>query len=163
MAARDSWQRCPCLHVVAYTRQSSALRGAASHGSRWVLLLPAPAAGVVRALSSLAPDPPTPSLSLVVGLPSQFPTPGREVNGYSHRKFCCCPPLRPFPPVATRRTTPIHLAAYFRGSTEITNVSYCKNAATIAPHCSGTRGYAICLDSLAARPDPESASPISTP
>ena len=44
-------------HVVAYTRQTSALRGtadtlldAASYGTRWVLLSPAPAAGVARAL-----------------------------------------------------------------------------------------------------------------
>jgi hypothetical protein len=42
-------------HVVAYTRQTSALRGtadtlldAASYGSRWVLLSPAAALGVER-------------------------------------------------------------------------------------------------------------------
>jgi len=64
----DGWQRgtvarlCPrgaFSHVVAYTRQTSALRGtadtlldAASYGTRWVLpvLSPAPAAGVARAL-----------------------------------------------------------------------------------------------------------------
>jgi len=61
----DGWQRgsvarlCPrgaFSHVVAYTRQTSALRGtadtlldAASYGHRWVLLSPAPAAGVARA------------------------------------------------------------------------------------------------------------------
>ena len=52
-------------HVVAYTRQTSALRGtadtllnAASYGSRWVLLSPAPAAGVARALRPRAPRPP---------------------------------------------------------------------------------------------------------
>jgi len=49
-------------HVVAYTRQTSALRGtadtlldAASYGSRWVLLSPAPAGGV-----TLRPRPPRP-------------------------------------------------------------------------------------------------------
>jgi hypothetical protein len=58
----EGWQRgsvarlCPrgaFSHVVAYTRQTSALRGtadtlldAASYGARWVLLSPAPAAGV---------------------------------------------------------------------------------------------------------------------
>ena len=49
-------------HVVAYTRQTSALRGtadtlldAASYGARWVLLSPAPAAGV--SLRSRAPRP----------------------------------------------------------------------------------------------------------
>ena len=67
----DGWQRgtvarlCPrgaFSHVVAYTRQTSALRGtadtlldAASYGSRWVLLSPAPAAGVARALRPWAP------------------------------------------------------------------------------------------------------------
>ena len=61
----DGWQRgtvarlCPrgaFSHVVAYSRQTSALRGtadtlldAASYGARWVLLSPAPAAGVSRA------------------------------------------------------------------------------------------------------------------
>ena len=53
-------------HMVAYNRQTSALRGtgtadtlldAASYGSRWVLLSPAPAAGVARALRPRAPDP----------------------------------------------------------------------------------------------------------
>ena len=64
----DGWQRgtvarlCPrgaFSHVVAYTRQTSALRGtadtlldAASYGHRWVLLSPAPAAGVDRAAAS---------------------------------------------------------------------------------------------------------------
>jgi len=58
----DGWQRgtvarvCPrpaFSHVVAYTRQTSALRGtadslldSASYGARWVLLSPAAAAGV---------------------------------------------------------------------------------------------------------------------
>ena len=49
-------------HVVAYTRQTSALRGtadtlldAASYGSRWVLLSPAPAGGVT--LRPRAPRP----------------------------------------------------------------------------------------------------------
>ena len=49
-------------HVVAYTRQTSVLRGtadtlldAAAYGTRWVLLSPAPAAGVV--LRSRAPRP----------------------------------------------------------------------------------------------------------
>ena len=68
----DGWQRgtvarlCPrgaLSHVVAYNRQASALRGvdsdtlldAASYGSRWVLLSPAPAAGVARALGPRAP------------------------------------------------------------------------------------------------------------
>ena len=67
----DGWQRgtgarlCPrgvFSHVVAYIRQTSALRGtadtlldAASYGSRWVLLSPAPAAGVARALRPRAP------------------------------------------------------------------------------------------------------------
>ena len=61
----DGWQRgtvarlCPrgaFSHVVAYTRQTSALRGtadtlldAASYGSRSVLLSPAPAASFTRA------------------------------------------------------------------------------------------------------------------
>ena len=61
----DGWQRCTvaCLcphgafsHVVAYNRQTSALRStadtlldAATYGSRWVLLSPARAAGVARA------------------------------------------------------------------------------------------------------------------
>ena len=69
----DGWQRgtvarlCPrgaFSHVVAYTRQTSALRGtadtlldAASYGTRWVLLSAAPAAGVTRALR---PRPPLP-------------------------------------------------------------------------------------------------------
>ena len=60
----DGWQRgtvarlCPrgaFSHVVAYSRQTSALRGtadslldAASYGSRWVLLSPAAAVGVNR-------------------------------------------------------------------------------------------------------------------
>ena len=73
----DGWQResrrdrgaplpacrfqCRVSHVVAYTRQRSVLRStadslldAASYGTRWVLLSPAPAAGpgVVRALRS---------------------------------------------------------------------------------------------------------------
>ena len=42
------------------------------------------------------PRPPTPSLSLVGGS-SQLPARGREVNGHSHRKFCCCLSLLPFP------------------------------------------------------------------
>ena len=62
----DCWQRrtvarlCPrgaFSHVVAFIPQTSALRGtadtlrvAACYGSRWVLLSPAPAAGVARAL-----------------------------------------------------------------------------------------------------------------
>ena len=70
----DGWQRgtaarlCPrgaFSHVVAYTRQTSALRGtadtrfnAASYGSRWVLLSRAPAAGVARALRPRVPRPP---------------------------------------------------------------------------------------------------------
>jgi transposase InsO family protein len=69
----DGWQRgtvartCPrgaFSHVVAYHRQTSALRGtadtlldAATYGSRWVLLSPAPAAGVARALRPRAPRP----------------------------------------------------------------------------------------------------------
>ena len=53
-------------HMVAYHRQTSesALRGtadtlldAASYGTRWVLLSPAPAAGVARALRPRAPRP----------------------------------------------------------------------------------------------------------
>ena len=51
-------------HVMAYNRQTSVLRGtadtlldAASYGSRWVLLSPAPAAGVARALRPRAPRP----------------------------------------------------------------------------------------------------------
>ena len=67
----DGWQRgtvarlCPrgaFSHVVAYTRQTSALRGtadtlldAASYGARWVLLSPAPGAGVARPADSAAP------------------------------------------------------------------------------------------------------------
>ena len=107
-------------------------------------------AGVVRALSSLAPDPPT----LVVGS-SQLPAPGREVNGYSHRKFCCCLPLRPFPPVSVvedsedSSCTPCGVYLWLESRAEITNVSYCKNSATIAPDRRGTRRYVICL---AARP-----------
>ena len=49
-------------HVVAYTRQTSALRGtadtlldAASYGARWVLLSPAPGAGVALLADSAAP------------------------------------------------------------------------------------------------------------
>jgi hypothetical protein len=69
----DGWQRgtvarlCPRAafsHVVAYHRQTSALRGtantlldAASYGSRWVLLSPAPAEGVARVLGPRAPGP----------------------------------------------------------------------------------------------------------
>ena len=69
----DGWQRgtvarlCPrgaFSHVVAYTRQTSALRGtadtlldAASYGTRWVLLSAAPAAGVTRALRPRPPRP----------------------------------------------------------------------------------------------------------
>ena len=51
-------------HVVAYNRKTSALRGtadtlldAAHFGSRWVLLSPAPAAGVARALRPRPPRP----------------------------------------------------------------------------------------------------------
>ena len=60
----DGWQRgtvarlCPrgaFSHVVAYSRQTSSLRGtadslldAASYGSRWVLLSPAAADGLCR-------------------------------------------------------------------------------------------------------------------
>ena len=51
-------------HVVAYTRQTSALRGtadtlldAASYGSRWVLLSPAPATGVAQSLRPRTPRP----------------------------------------------------------------------------------------------------------
>ncbi len=67
----DGWQRgtvarlcprCAFSHVVAYTRQTSALRGTAdtlldavSYGSRWVLLLPAPTGGII-----LRPRPPRP-------------------------------------------------------------------------------------------------------
>ena len=57
-------QRGAFSHVVAYNRQTSVLRGtadtlldAASYGSRWVLLSPAPAAGVARALRPRAPRP----------------------------------------------------------------------------------------------------------
>ena len=69
----DGWQHgtvvrpCPrgaFSHVVAYNRQTSALRGkagtlldAASYGSRWVLLSPAQAAGVARALRPRASRP----------------------------------------------------------------------------------------------------------
>ena len=69
----DCWQRgtvarlCPrgdLSRVVAYTRRTSALRGTAdtlldagSYGSRWVLLSPALAAGVARALRSRSPRP----------------------------------------------------------------------------------------------------------
>ena len=69
----DRWPRgtvarlCPWgafSHVVTYSRQKSALRGtadtlldAASYGPRWVLLSPAPAAGVARALRPRAPRP----------------------------------------------------------------------------------------------------------
>ena len=67
----NGWQRgtvarlCPrgaFSHVVAYNRQTSVLCGTAdtlldtaSYGSRWVLLLPAPAAGVCWALRPRAP------------------------------------------------------------------------------------------------------------
>ena len=51
-------------HVVAYNRQTLVLRGmadtlldTASYGSRWVLLSPAPAAGLARALRPRAPRP----------------------------------------------------------------------------------------------------------
>ena len=68
----DGWQRgtvarlCPrgALHVVAYNRKTSVLRGtadtlldAASYCSRWVLLTPAPGAGVAQALRPLASRP----------------------------------------------------------------------------------------------------------
>jgi hypothetical protein len=72
----DGWQRgtvarlCPrgaFSHVVAllaYTRQTSALRGtadslldSASYGARWVLLSPAPAAGVVAGSRARRPRP----------------------------------------------------------------------------------------------------------
>ena len=65
----DGWQRGTearlCFsHVVAYHRQTSALRGTAdtllddaSYGTRWVLLSPGPAAGVARALRPRAPRP----------------------------------------------------------------------------------------------------------
>ena len=68
---KDGWQRgsvarlCPrgaFSHVVAYARQTSALRGTAdtlldatSYGARWVLLSPAPCAGVARPADSAAP------------------------------------------------------------------------------------------------------------
>ena len=72
----DGWQcgtvarLCPRgafshVTVVANNRQTSALRGTAdtlldavSYGSRWVLLWPATAAGVARALRPRAPYPP---------------------------------------------------------------------------------------------------------
>ena len=66
----DGWQRGTVArlfprgafwHVVAYTRQTSALRGtadtlldAASYGARWVLLSTAPGAGVARPADSAA-------------------------------------------------------------------------------------------------------------
>ena len=83
----DGWQRgtiarlCPrgaFSHVVAYSRQTSTLRGtadslldAASYGSRWALLSPAAAAGIDR--GPPVPDgrpaspPPTITFSLVGG------------------------------------------------------------------------------------------------
>ena len=70
----DGWQRgtvarlCPRAafsHVVAYARQTSALRGtpdtlldAASHGPRWVLLFPVPVAGVARGAGPPTTGPP---------------------------------------------------------------------------------------------------------
>ena len=99
----DGWQRgrwhrrgvarlCPrgaFSHVVAYTRQTSALRGmedtlldAASYGVRWVLLSPPPGAGpptrrLRRARSS---GPPTLTFSLVGGSSQPGPAarPGSE-------------------------------------------------------------------------------------
>ena len=69
----DGWQRgtvarlCPrgaFSHVVAYTRQTSALRGtadslldSASYGARWVLLSPAPASGIVGPARARRPRP----------------------------------------------------------------------------------------------------------
>ena len=38
---------------------------------------------------------------------SQLPAPGRKVNGYSHKMFCCCLSLRPFP--WSRRTAVLTL------------------------------------------------------
>ena len=74
--------------MVAYNRQTSALRGtadtllcAASYGSaRWVLLSPAPAADVARALRTQLPS----TLSLNGGS-SQLPALGKEVNPHSPR------------------------------------------------------------------------------
>ena len=87
--------------MVAYNRQTSVLRGtadtqlcAASYGSaRWVLLSPAPAADVARALRTRLPS--TLSLSLpVVGGSSQLPALGKEVNLDNKRfvshGFCHC-------------------------------------------------------------------------
>ena len=95
----DGWQRgtlarlCPrgaFSHVVAYTRQTSALRGtadtlldAASYGTRWVLLSPAPAAGVSRALRP-RPGPPGPEF----GFGRWLVTPGRlKVENLLHLQF----------------------------------------------------------------------------
>ena len=89
----DGWQHgtvvrpCPrgaFSHVVAYNRQTSALRGtadsdtlldAASYGSRWVLLA-GPGGGCGP--GPLTPGLPTPSLSLVGGS-SQLPA-GRSTD-----------------------------------------------------------------------------------
>ena len=72
----DGWQRGTVArllqrgtfsHVVAYHRQTSALRGtadslldAASYGSRWVLLSPASGSGVARAPPRRPPAGPAP-------------------------------------------------------------------------------------------------------
>jgi hypothetical protein len=57
-------KRCAFSHVVAYTRQTSVLSSTADTlldtapcGSRWVLLSPAPAAGVAQSLLPLNPLP----------------------------------------------------------------------------------------------------------
>ena len=91
-------------HVVAYNRQTSAPRGtaytllnAASYGSRWVLLSPAPASGVARRARARARPgpldpgpicrPPTLNLSLVGGS-SQLPARGQDSESMDIRIEC---------------------------------------------------------------------------
>ena len=78
------------------------------------------------------PDSPTRSQGTVVFrimTSSQLPARGREVNGHSHRMFCCCLSLRTFP--WSRRKAILHLAVCVyqwrlesRSRAVITNVSY---------------------------------------
>ena len=77
--------------VVAYARQTSALRGtadtlldAASYGSRWVLLSPDPAAGVALALWPRDPKFEFGRWLVTASAPGHGP--GRR--NHSHRMFC---------------------------------------------------------------------------
>ena len=77
----------------------------------------------------------------------------REVNGHSHRMFCCCLSLQPFP--WSRRTAVLHLAVsrYIYGSnhsgTSRDNKRFLSHGicrcTRSSLRCRGTRRFVICL------------------